>query len=120
MSISPSGKDTSNKNEKLQLMSDLWTFISNNVFYFDFDHPEKFIVEQLANDKSVNIPDLENKTEKEYFKKRIKEYTIRETGDNNVTGDDIFTMSKTLIKKVFDKSSPELENIRQILNNYEK
>lgn len=120
VSINPSGKDTSNKNEKLQLMSDLWTFISNNVFYFDFDHPEKFIVEQLANDESVNIPDLENETEKEYFKNRIKEYTIRETGDENVTGDDIFTMSKTLIKKVFDKSSPELENIRQILNNYEK
>lgn len=118
--ICPSGNDVSNAQEKLKLALELWTFISNNIFYFDFDYPEKFIVETLERDCSIIIPDIETKIDKDYFKKRIRKYTIDNIGCENVTADDIFTISKTLLKRIFDINPPELEKIKQTLNNYEK
>lgn len=117
--VYPSGSGSSNETEKNELLSQVWKFIENNVFYFNFDYPEKFIVEILDKDDKINIPDIETKDNKDYFKKRIKEYTIKEIGYGEVSSEEIFTISKTLINRIFETNPAELEEIKQMLNNYE-
>lgn len=107
------------KQKKNELLSQVWKFIENNVYYFNFDYPEKFIVEILDKNDKFNIPDIEIKDNKDYFKKRIKEYTIKEIGYEEVSSEEIFTISKTLIKRIFETNPAELEEIKQMLNNYE-
>ena len=109
MNVSGS-KGKSNEMELLEAQKKFIDFWENNVRFFPFDTPEKFLAE-LDNDKQFLELIQEDESGKKYFSKKTK----ASLGMDDITSEDIFAEQKRVVSKI-DEESAFYKNIVDILN----
>ncbi|WP_414047049.1 AAA family ATPase [Macrococcus equi] len=88
LDFTPSGnKGSANENDKIKKQLEFIDYWENNVFFLNFENPEKGILQLLGED--VNDP-----------KKNFRNITIDAFGDTDIDGNDIFSEQRRYIGRL--------------------